>query len=126
MYSGVGIKKSKGPLFEETQPHPPPPPSYAAATVDVSVAQELSNFCDYTSAHGLPHVKRVRSKVAKGFWTFLCVVFFGVLIYEISDIMMRYMKHDYNVLVEIKFDRKISFPAVTVCNMNAYRYVWQN
>ena len=113
MYSDLDNKKSRGgPFGAET----PPPPAY-----EVTVMQELSNFCDYTSAHGLPHVKRVISPVAKAVWACLCLVFLGVLIYEIYVLVHRFRNRDYNVLVEIKFDRKINFPAVTVCNMNAYR-----
>ncbi|ELU07696.1 hypothetical protein CAPTEDRAFT_189071 [Capitella teleta] len=105
-----------------------PPPSYNNLVENEGSQEakgmfwkELSTFLDFTSAHGLPHVRRVKHKIAKAVWAILCLVSIGTLIFEVYIIVGKFVGRPVNVLVEIKFDRTIQYPAVTICNLNPYR-----
>lgn len=104
------------------------PPSYdktmqgdTPSEIRFALLRELSTFCDYTSAHGFPHIKRAKAKLGKAIWALLCITFIVILIFEIYSIIDKYLKKPHNVLVEMKFDRTLAFPAVTICNLNPYR-----
>ncbi|KAK0425320.1 hypothetical protein QR680_009143 [Steinernema hermaphroditum] len=108
-------------------PHriPPTPPrrlSHADARM-MSLCQRLAynvtDFAQNTSAHGIP-----RAFSTKGFRRCLwLILFFGCLCafsMQAYMIVVRFLRNDIIVSVELKFER-ISFPAVSVCNINPYK-----
>ena len=54
----------------------------------------------------------------------LCVVTAIVFfIYQVSDRAMTYLDYNTTVSVNIQYTNQVPFPAVTLCNINSYRYV---
>ena len=82
---------------------------------------ELSEFCDYTSTHGPNHIKRVGPAFGKALWGIVTSLFSLVLIWQITLLFMRFINFEYNVLIDVQFDRQLLFPAITICNLNAFR-----
>jgi len=81
----------------------------------------FDNFMDYTSSHGFAHIKRVNNRPGKMIWLILTLLGIGVAMYHAYKVIEQYTRYDYNTLLDIKFDANITFPAVTICNLNPYR-----
>ena len=88
----------------------------------VKVRTRLSEFADYTTTHGLGHIKRVEHPLHKIFWIVCLLVSVSYFGYQVVTLVTRYRSKDYTVLIDVKFDRQLKFPAVTLCNLNPIRY----
>ena len=86
-----------------------------------SPSGELSEFCEWTSTHGPNHIKRVQTTPGKVAWSLVTFIFSCLLVWQISLLFIKFISREYNVLMDVKFDRSQAFPAVTICNLNAYR-----
>lgn len=85
------------------------------------IRHRISAFADYTSMHGPAHVKRVHTTAHKLLWVLFLFSATSGLLYQIIQLVIKYRSNLFAVLVDVRFDRTIRFPAVTVCNSNAYR-----
>ena len=81
----------------------------------------VEDFLDYTTTHGLPHTKRVQHLAAKLMWFTLSLASFCYVIYQIDELYDKYNALEVEVKVGIHVSRIKLFPAVTICNVNAYR-----
>ncbi|KAK5975920.1 hypothetical protein GCK32_006768 [Trichostrongylus colubriformis] len=83
------------------------------------VDEDFVDFAEHTSAHGIPRAY-VSEGLRRVLWLLLfltCLCAFG---YQAYLIIMRFLRNDIIVGVEIKFE-EIRFPAVTLCNINPYK-----
>lgn len=84
-----------------------------------------SIFLDYllaTSTHGLRSVGRAYSKYNRYFWVLIFMVAFGFMFYFVISAVLQYYAYPTQTKVEIQLDRRMAFPAVTICSGNPYRY----
>ena len=81
----------------------------------------LLDFFSYTSTHGYAHVVRTTGSRAKYFWIGAIIVFSGVLIWQICALLISFLQFSYTVGVDVKYNSRLEFPAVTLCNLNSYR-----
>ena len=88
-----------------------------------SPKQVLSDFCDYTSTHGPSHVKRVGNIFGKLVWLFAILTFTGILAWQLLILISDFKRSEYNVLLDVRYNKSLPFPAVTLCNLNPYKYV---
>ncbi|PAV58016.1 hypothetical protein WR25_13953 [Diploscapter pachys] len=83
------------------------------------LGEDVAEFAEHTSAHGLPRAYVSRG-LRRALWLllfFACLCVFGYQAYLIMD---RFSRNDIIVGVELKFEA-MRFPAVTLCNINAYK-----
>ena len=92
-----------------------------SALVKPRYRYRISKFVDYTSMHGPAHIKRVHAWPHKLLWIVILLSAVGVLLYQIIVLTMKYRENPYVVLTDTRFDRRLKFPVVTLCNINAYR-----
>ena len=52
------------------------------------------------------------------FWILITLAAVGGLIYNAMMLFMTFFDYKVTVLVELRYQRELDFPAVTVCNMN--------
>ena len=52
------------------------------------------------------------------FWILITLAAVGGLIYNAMMLFMAFFDYKVTVLVELRYQRELDFPAVTVCNMN--------
>lgn len=83
--------------------------------------QILKDFCGWTTAHGLPHVGASQSWVLFIFWSVLCLGCISMAVWQIVLIFIKFFSFPVGVAVDLKFE-DMTFPAVTVCNLNPYNY----
>ena len=53
------------------------------------------------------------------------VVIIAVLLFvgQVSQRIAVYFQYKTNVAVEVKYPKSITFPSVTICNQNSFRYL---
>ena len=90
----------------------------------VKVRTRISEFADYTSTHAIGHIKRVEHPLHKFFWICCLLTAMSYFGYQVVSLVQTYIAKDYTVLIDIKFDRQLQFPAVTVCNLNPLRFAF--
>lgn len=51
--------------------------------------------------------------------TLVAVVMLGV---NLSQLFENFFSFNFDVIIEMEYERELTFPAVTVCNMNPVKY----
>ncbi|XP_071953220.1 epithelial sodium channel subunit alpha-like [Antedon mediterranea] len=75
-----------------------------------------------TTAHGIPQITSAKTKRRKVSWMLLVLFALGMFLYQTQELMVQYFKYDFDTNIEIKYSRKLDFPAVTICNINPIKY----
>ena len=57
-------------------------------------------------------------------WTVLMLLCSTVMSYQIIDRILYYRSNPVNVNVKINYNQSLVFPAVTICNQNAFKYAF--
>ncbi|OAF70491.1 hypothetical protein A3Q56_01737, partial [Intoshia linei] len=84
----------------------------------LSTGQIWEGFETHTSAHGIPHVYNARGPIKKTLWFLLFVAALCGLGYNLYLLINKYISYDVNVVLKLKYERNLMFPAVTLCNNN--------
>ncbi|CAF1055038.1 unnamed protein product [Didymodactylos carnosus] len=74
-----------------------------------------------TSTHGLRGVGRAYSTCNRFFWVGIFTIASSLMLYFVVSSVRQYFTYATQTSVEIRLDRKMPFPAVTICNANPYR-----
>ncbi|KAI0217764.1 hypothetical protein LSAT2_030469 [Lamellibrachia satsuma] len=75
-------------------------------------------FTDTTTSHGVPHVRRAYGVVKRCFWGLMTVICVSVLVLHLTMSCIQYFSHETAVTVSLVTRRQLTFPAVTICNLN--------
>ncbi|ETE61106.1 Amiloride-sensitive sodium channel subunit alpha [Ophiophagus hannah] len=79
-------------------------------------------FCNNTTIHGaIRLVCSKKNKMKTAFWTVLFFLTFGLLYWQFGIIYKDYFSFPVNLNLNLNSDR-LTFPAVTLCTLNPYRY----
>ncbi|XP_018424177.1 PREDICTED: amiloride-sensitive sodium channel subunit delta [Nanorana parkeri] len=79
-------------------------------------------FCDNTTIHGTVRLNcSRRNKMKTGFWVFLYLFAFSTMYFQFGDTFTQYWSYPTNLAIHLQ-TKKSNFPAVTICNMNPYRF----
>ncbi|XP_070541621.1 amiloride-sensitive sodium channel subunit gamma-like [Ptychodera flava] len=89
----------------------------AKNTLSVIFDELLKN----SSSHGLPNIQRSVSAVGKLSWALLFFVAVIMLLIQTVGLLQTYFSYPVAVSLTMEFDKKLFFPAVTVCNANPVR-----
>ncbi|KAJ6652044.1 hypothetical protein lerEdw1_015474 [Lerista edwardsae] len=85
--------------------------------------QELFQFfCNNTTIHGaIRLVCSKNNKMKTAFWSVLFILTFGIMYWQFGIIYREYFSFPVNLNLNLNSDR-LTFPAVTLCTLNPYRY----
>ncbi|XP_071491237.1 acid-sensing ion channel 1A-like [Diadema antillarum] len=86
-----------------------------------SLRDIIKEFADSTTVHGIQRIVCAESFPAKCFWTVICFVATGLLLYQGTRIIQDFGQRLVNTKMELVKSSNIEFPGVTVCNMNTMR-----
>lgn len=70
------------------------------------------------SLHGLPNVLRSERNIFKIIWTIALLLSGSYCFYSASESISEYLKWSVITNIHVVYDVNISFPAVTICNLN--------
>jgi hypothetical protein len=82
----------------------------------------IRDFALNTSTHGLPAIANSRSKHNLIFWALSFLIFFGGMIYFVTESVADYFAYPTQTSISIVVERSQTFPAVTFCNYSPVRY----
>ncbi|XP_071976404.1 epithelial sodium channel subunit gamma [Engystomops pustulosus] len=76
-------------------------------------------YCLTTNTHGCRRIVVSKGRLRKWIWIVLTLIAVALIFWQCALLLMSY----YSVSVSITANfQKLTFPAVTVCNMNPYKY----
>jgi acid-sensing ion channel 5 len=78
----------------------------------------LRHFASTTTVGGLTQICNSPSKVLTFFWFLIVGCFAGLTFYNTYTVFLDYYSYPVVTYVSLTYERTISFPAVTVCNLN--------
>ncbi|OAF66483.1 hypothetical protein A3Q56_05775 [Intoshia linei] len=84
--------------------------------------QTVIGFPERTSAHGIPHIYFAKGIIKSVFWSILFIAALCGLGYNLYKLISKYISYDVNVVLKLKYERNLIFPAVTICNNNPVKY----
>lgn len=85
-----------------------------------SFQAELENFCSKTSAHGLSQIPSSTTRKGKALWLLLFLITSIVSVLNKAGFLNDYKEYPVKTEVDSVFESKLTFPSVTVCNMNNF------
>ncbi|KAE9550741.1 hypothetical protein FO519_006042 [Halicephalobus sp. NKZ332] len=80
----------------------------------------LKDFCNRTSAHGIPMIGSAPNRYYRAIWIFVFVVCMTMLYQNARSVIDKYNRCEKIVDIQLKFDTA-PFPAITLCNLNPYK-----
>ncbi len=91
-------------------------------TQRTSIAHGLvASLLENTGAHGIPNIKRAPNTFRRLIWTGLFLLGLAMFLWQTSWLLQRYYSYGVDVKLDISSDRRIAFPAVTICNLNGIK-----
>ncbi|XP_042909693.2 acid-sensing ion channel 4-A-like [Parasteatoda tepidariorum] len=79
-----------------------------------------------SSIQALSKIRKADTKVRKFTWLLLLFLGIGGCVYEIQKFLKIYLTFPIVITVEDEYESKLKFPAVTVCNLNRLKTVYDN
>eukprot|EP00117_Sycon_ciliatum_P008911 scpid76368/ scgid11417/ Acid-sensing ion channel 5; Amiloride-sensitive cation channel 5; Brain-liver-intestine amiloride-sensitive Na(+) channel len=77
--------------------------------------------CDESGMHAMPMIGNPKSPIFRRIiWLLLVLAAAGILTYMIQDRVGKYRRFETTTNVVLKYEKNLSFPAVTVCNFNPF------
>ncbi|XP_042336609.1 amiloride-sensitive sodium channel subunit gamma [Sceloporus undulatus] len=76
-------------------------------------------YCMNTNTHGCRRIVVSRGRLRRGLWILLTLTAVGLIVWYCVQLVMNYYVASVSVTVHF---HKLPFPAVTVCNINPYKY----
>ncbi|XP_075687545.1 epithelial sodium channel subunit gamma [Rhinoderma darwinii] len=76
-------------------------------------------YCLTTNTHGCRRIVVSKGRLRKWIWIVLTLIAVALIFWQCALLLMSY--YTVSVSITVNF-QKITFPAVTICNMNPYKY----
>lgn len=78
----------------------------------------INVFARGSSIHALSQVEKTNTKVGKAFWFLILILCISCCIYQVNNFLLIYFRYPVLIDVEVKNNKVLDFPAVTICNLN--------
>ena len=89
-------------------------------SIKESLIDEAVDCALSSTSHGIPNILRNKRKPIKFIWIICFLVATGVCIYSIIVSITSYFEFNYATNIQKVFQNPIKFPAITICNQNAF------
>eukprot|EP00061_Rhincodon_typus_P018950 g48345.t1 len=83
-----------------------------------SVPELLRWYCYHTNTHGCRRIVVSKGRLRRAAWMILTLIAVGIIVWQCALLIISY--YTASVTITVQF-QEITFPAVTICNMNPYR-----
>ncbi|KAG2455711.1 SCNNG protein, partial [Polypterus senegalus] len=85
----------------------------------VTVKELMVWYCNYTNTHGCRRIVVSRGRLRRWIWTVLTLSAVALISWQCALLIQTYYSSSVSVTVQFQ---TLTFPAVTVCNLNPLRY----
>jgi hypothetical protein len=89
-----------------------------------SIFNELKIKLSNSTFHGLPKIVKNESLIIRIFWILLIITSLLLCLYLLISSIINYHKHDVTLSMKNIEELPTTFPAVTICNINAFNEVY--
>jgi len=72
------------------------------------IKREARKFGETTTVRGIPRAVKASHKAVRVIWTVALVMAGGMLVWQLSQIMIRYLKYEYTTVVEESKNNTVS------------------
>ncbi|KAL8174935.1 UNVERIFIED_CONTAM: Amiloride-sensitive sodium channel subunit gamma [Gekko kuhli] len=76
-------------------------------------------YCMNTNTHGCRRIVVSRGRLRRALWILLTLTAVGLILWYCAQLILNYYMASVSVTVQF---HKLPFPAVTICNINPYKY----
>ncbi|KAM6299158.1 epithelial sodium channel subunit gamma [Aegotheles albertisi] len=76
-------------------------------------------YCLNTNTHGCRRIVVSRGRLRRLLWILLTLGAVGLILWQCAELLLNYYSASVSVTVQFQ---KLPFPAVTICNINPYKY----
>ncbi|NWQ79749.1 SCNNG protein, partial [Columbina picui] len=76
-------------------------------------------YCLNTNTHGCRRIVVSRGRLRRFIWILLTLSAVGLILWQCAELLINYYSASVSVTVQFQ---KLPFPAVTICNINPYKY----
>ncbi|CAI9618108.1 unnamed protein product, partial [Staurois parvus] len=76
-------------------------------------------YCLTTNTHGCRRIVVSKGRLRKWIWIILTLIAVALIFWQCALLLMSF--YSVSVSITVNF-QKLTFPAVTICNMNPYKY----
>ena len=87
----------------------------------LTIARSWDGFVSSSSVHGIRFTSPGFSRIRRFIWTLMLVTGFSVLLGSITSTVVEYFRYEVNTVITMVSEREVTFPAVTICNLNTLR-----
>lgn len=94
------------------------------ATLDEAATptEVVKEYAESASPHGISRIHSSRHIISRSFWVIAFLTFLGMATVQIMVIAEKLRSNDYITQIKVKIHKNgLEFPAITICNSNAYR-----
>ena len=84
-------------------------------------ASTFKKFIESTTAHGVARIFQGKSIIRRLFWLIIVLVAAGGCLYNIIDRVRFLISNPTSTSISVTRRTILTFPAVTVCNLNGFR-----
>ena len=90
---------------------------------EVVEVDDLATFCSGCSLHGANHVfvEDTKFGIRQGLWATVFTVALSAFLFQVADRIMYFLSYDHITMLDERFAKNMTFPAVTLCNYNFVR-----
>ena len=88
------------------------------ATGHQGKAPHLRSFLLTTSIKGVPRITRARSPLYRALWSVFVLLGSAITLYLVTQLFLQYMTNGVNMLITEERDNSLTFPDITLCNLN--------
>jgi hypothetical protein len=80
----------------------------------------IKDWAEKTPIHGVPRIVEPKHRVIRVIWLVLCLGAFGLIAASIVENFIEYLAFDVLNSITIVDVAQLTFPAVTICNLNPF------
>ena len=85
-----------------------------------SIREYTFNTILNTKTHGVYNIIKAESSILKTIWICFFTICAVYCIYQVTNIIITFSAYGVNQVSSIVFESPAQFPAVVICNLNAY------
>ncbi|XP_077988549.1 epithelial sodium channel subunit beta-2-like [Glandiceps talaboti] len=71
-----------------------------------------------TTAHAVPRIESAKSIIRKLCWVLIFMAGVSLFLWQSSIIIDKFYDYNTTISIEMKFSKSVTFPAVSICNLN--------
>lgn len=87
-------------------------------TLSERAKEKVYGWATSTTTHGVQRFTKATRRHTRLLWLVFILIALGLAIYVLANDVLQYLQHDVTTKIRIVDEKSVTFPVVSVCNMN--------